>query len=303
MADVIATVWDFDKTLIPGYMQEPIFERYGVDGKAFWARNNARIRALREKQFEVNADTYYLNELIREARDGGSMNGLNNEALRELGKELRFCDGAVGLFRKIHELNREPDYQRFGIRFENYIVSTGLRRMIEGSSIARFVTKIWGAELVDETGPDGVTRLSEVGYSLDNTSKTRALFEINKGVGIEKGSTIDVNTQIPEELRRVQFCNMIYVADGPSDIPAFSVMLKNKGATMAVYPPGDEKAFHQVNELRRCGRVQMVAEAKYRKGSAAYMWVMDNLQRQAAEIMRRKLETYKLPAGTPSHLI
>ncbi len=53
---------------------------------------------------------------------------------------------------------------------------------------------------------------------IDNTSKTRAIFEINKGSNKFK---IDVNSKIDRDRRRVPFSNMIYVADGPSDIPVF----------------------------------------------------------------------------------
>ena len=57
-----------------------------------------------------------------------------------------------------------------------------------------------------------------------------------------------VNTKIPEELRRVHFINMMYVADGPSDIPAFSLLNKNNGATFAIYPKGNMKAMKQVQQ-------------------------------------------------------
>lgn len=303
MSDVIATVWDFDKTLIPGYMQTPIFAKWRIDQKAFWDKVNYSIDDLLAKGLEVNRDTYYLNVLIREARAGGDLDGLNNEQLKALGKDLQFFDGAIDLFKEIKEMNEEETFKAYGVRFENYIVSTGLKRMIEGSDISPFVKKVWGAELVDYQGEDGKTRLMEIAYSLDNTTKTRALFEINKGVGIEENSTIDVNSKIPHEIRRVQFCNMIYVADGPSDVPAFSVTLQKGGSTMAVYPKGDAVAFHQVDELRRNGRVQMVAEADYRKGSSAYLWVMECLRRQAAQIIEKKQAAFKLPAGTPKHLV
>ena len=120
---------------------------------------------------------------------------------------------------------------------------------------------VWGCELLDEEDADGNKIISEVIYALDNTSKTRVLFEINKGVGERDG--VDVNSKLPEEYRRVKFENMIYIADGPSDIPAFSVVNKGKGATFAIYPKGDMKAFQQVEQMRKDGRINMYAEADY----------------------------------------
>lgn len=176
--------------------------------------------------------------------------------------------------------------------------------MIQGSEIAPYVKKIWGAEFVDSVDKeDGKTRITEIAYSLDNSTKTRAVFEINKGVGIEEGSTIDVNTKIHEEERRVQFCNMVYVADGPSDVPAFSLVVQKGGATMAVYPKGDAKAFRQVYELSKAGRVNMVAEADYTEGSQARLWLMGRLREQADKLVEVKRSVFKRPAGTPSHLI
>ena len=39
--NIIACVWDFDKTLIPGYMQTPLFDAFGIDEKLFWKEVNA----------------------------------------------------------------------------------------------------------------------------------------------------------------------------------------------------------------------------------------------------------------------
>ena len=78
----------------------------------------------------------------------------------------------------------------------------------------------WGCELMEAPDADNQPLINEIVYTIDNTTKTRAIFEINKGIGKIDG--IDVNSKIPQELRRVKFENMIYIADGPSDIPAFS---------------------------------------------------------------------------------
>lgn len=152
-----------------------------------------------------------------------------------------------------------------------------------------------------EKEKEGRPVISEIGYTIDNTSKTRAIFEINKGV--PKHPEIDVNSKVPEELRRVRFENMIYIADGPSDIPAFSVVNKNGGATFAVYPKGDLDAFQQVEQMRRDGRIDMYAEADYSEGTTAYMWI-ENKITQFAEKMRNA-EKEKLTSsisGVPRHL-
>jgi hypothetical protein len=88
---------------------------------------------------------------------------------------------------------------------------------------------------------------------VDNAIKTRFLFEINKGSN--KNAEIDVNAVVRPEDRRVPFENMIYVADGPSDVPVFSLLRKNGGKAFAVYVPESEAEFAQNDALLQAGRV------------------------------------------------
>ncbi len=234
MANIIAIIWDFDKTLVDGYMQDPIFKYYSVDSRQFWKEVHALPQKYMEEQgVRVNKDSIYLNHFIQYANEG-IFEGLNNEMLRKFGSELTFYPGIPEIFEKTRQIiRRNPAYQEYDIRVEHYIVSTGMKEIIAGSPVAEYVDAIWGCELIEKE-KEGRPVISEIGYTIDNTSKTRAIFEINKGV--PKHPEIDVNSKVPEELRRVRFENMIYIADGPSDIPAFSVVNKNGGATFAVYP-------------------------------------------------------------------
>lgn len=302
MSNRIAIVWDFDKTLIPGYMQEPIFQKYHVNGDDFWKEVNALPEKIKKEQHvRVNPDTIYLNLFIKYAKSG-EFKGLNNAVLRELGKELTFYPGLPALMdysKKMIEDN--PIYSEYDIKVEHYIVSTGFTEMIKGSTVAPYVEDIWGCELIETPDEDGNPIISEIGYTIDNTTKTRALFEINKGVG--KIDNVNVNTKLPEELRRVQFKNMIYIADGPSDVPAFSTLNKSGGATFAIYPHNDVRAFQQVEQLRKDGRVNMYAEADYSEGTTAYIWITEKIKEIANRI--RNDEKAKLQASisaTPKHL-
>ncbi|UQT38641.1 hypothetical protein M5E89_08935 [Acidaminococcus intestini] len=87
----------------------------------------------------------------------------------------------------------------------------------------------------------GQSMIADVGYTIDNTTKTRALFEINKG--IPQDPDLEVNAKIPEDMRRVKFKNMIYIADGPSDIPAFSLINKNGDRLLRFIPKETRKHF------------------------------------------------------------
>lgn len=72
MSNIIALIWDFDKTLVDGYMQDPIFKKHGVASKDYWKMiNNLPQKYKEEQDVEVNKDTIYLNQFIKDARSDG----------------------------------------------------------------------------------------------------------------------------------------------------------------------------------------------------------------------------------------
>lgn len=302
MANIIAVIWDCDKTLVDGYMQDPIFEDHNINPGEFWGKVNAVPREHAASGIRVNKDTYYLNYFIKCAHDG-TFPGLNNAKLREYGEKLKFYNGIPQIFEETKKMfEDDKTYSEYGIQVEHYIVSTGFAETIRGSELMPYVDDVWGCELLDAPDANGNMVISEVLYTIDNTSKTRALFEINKGIGKVEG--IEVNSKIPEENRRVHFENMIYIADGPSDIPAFSVVKRNGGSTFAIYPKGDLKAMQQVEQMREDGRVDMYAEADYSKDTTAYMWIMHRIKKMADRIRdTEKAKIMSSASGVPQHLV
>ena len=302
MANIIAIIWDYDKTLVDGYMQDPIFEDYGIESSEFWGKVNAIPKEYEKRGIRVNKDTYYLNYFIKCAHNG-TLKGLNNEKLKSYGAKQKFYKGIPEIFELTKNMFKDDkQYAEYGIQVEHYIVSTGFAEIIRGSSLMPYVDGVWGCEMLDAPDADGELVISEVLYTIDNTTKTRAIFEINKG--IEKIENIEVNSKIPEELRRVHFENMIYIADGPSDIPAFSVVKKNGGATFAIYPKGDNKAMKQVEQMREDGRVDMYAEADYSVGTTAHMWITNRIQKMADRIRdTEKAKIMNSASDVPKHLV
>jgi hypothetical protein len=314
--NIIAMVWDCDKTLISSYMQEPLFRHFDVDGKKFWQEVNALKTFYGKQGISVNSDTSYLNHILTYVK-AGIFKGLNNALLREFGKELKFYPGLPQFFGEVKSLiNDNEKYKAFDIRLEHYVVSTGFAETIRGSDIAPFVDGIYGCEFIESPAlpgfldsADGLNacenaprEISQIASALDNTSKTRYLFEINKGSN-KYPETIDVNSSIARESRRVPFENMIYIADGPSDVPAFSILNYNGGSTFAVYPKGDVKAFRQVDALRRDNRVQMFGEADYETASQSWLWLTEKVRAIADSIVERKQAAIRNSAGAPpTHL-
>lgn len=299
MQNVIAIIWDFDKTLIDGYMQTPIFQEYGVDEKAFWEEVNSMPKQMAEQDIRVNPDTAYLIQFTRKAKDG-IFKGLDNKKLREYGLAQNFYAGIPDFMERSKSVLKNEEWEEYNIRVEHYIVSTGFAEVIKGTTLKDLVEGIWGCELIEGKGVDNEPVISEICYTIDNTTKTRALFEINKGVN--KNVEINVNSKMSEAQRRVAFENMIYIADGPSDVPAFALVKKNGGSTFAIYPKGDMQAFEQVEQLRKNERIDMFAEADYTEGSTAYMWIINKIKEYADRIIQIERNRRAVVGGTPRHL-
>ena len=308
LQNVVAVIWDFDRTLSPHYMQRPLFEEYGIDEGRFWAEVNALPAYYERAGIHVQRDTCYLGHLLSYVRYG-RLPGLTNSKLRALGRSIEFFPGVPGLFDRLDGIVSEEAFRRGDLRLEHYVVSTGLAEMIRGSSIADRISGVWASEFIEEpAGPETDLRgtpgngpISQIAGFLDNTTKTRALFEINKGVNVE--ASITVNDMIPEEERRVPFRNMIYVADGPSDIPSFSVMRKHGGLTYAVYAPDSPDQFAQVVRLQENGRVDAYGPADFQEGTETDMWLQLQVRRISQRIMADRKRALESRVGKePSHL-
>lgn len=286
--NIIACVWDFDKTLIPGYMQTPLFNAYGIDEKHFWKEVNALPEIYEKKGTRVSADTIYLNHLLSYVKNG-ILEGLTNAKLRELGQKLEFCPGLPALFPLLQAITKESEaYKKHNIELEHYIISTGLAEMIRGSEIADYVTDIFGCEFIEAPMPPNFSKqddlmikldfeISQIGTIVDNTNKTRYIFEINKGGN--KNPSIDVNACISKSDRRIPIDRMIYVADGPSDIPCFSVVKNNGGKTFAVFQPENDAEFEQNDALLNVGRIHAYGPADYTAHSTTTKWLSMHIRK------------------------
>lgn len=291
---VIACIWDFDRTLIPGYMQSPLFERYGIDEEAFWVEVNKLPEIYAKRGIRVSKDTIYLNHLLSFIKNG-PLKGLRNSDLRELGQTLKFFPGLPQFFADLKAIPQsEERYRRHEIVLEHYIVSTGLAEMIRGSAIAPFVDGVYGCEFIEAPLPPFYTNqeelaipmefeISQIGVMVDNTIKTRYVFEINKGSN--KHPDIDVNAKMLPEDKRVPIENMIYVADGPSDVPVFSVVRGNGGKAFAVYNPQSESEFAQNDQLLQDSRVDAYGPADYRPESQTARWLKLQVKRQCDRLV------------------
>jgi len=306
LQNVIAIIWDFDQTLSPHYMQEPVFDHYGVDARKFWEEVRSLPAFYARAGIKVQQDTCYLGHLLTYVQCG-LMGDLSNAKLRELGAHIRFHDGVPEIFFRLRGILEKEEFKESDLHLEHYVVSTGLAELVRGSAIAEYLSGIWASEFIESPALPGLNPsdipkpgpITQIAGFLDHTTKTRAIFEINKGINKLKG--VSVNDTIPEDERRVPFRNMIYIADGPSDVPSFSVIRKHGGLAYAVYPSGSAHLFAQVDELLSSGRVDAYGPADYREGSQTDMWLQRQVSCIAQRMMKDRIRTLESSVGRGPH--
>jgi hypothetical protein len=306
--NTIACIWDFDKTLIPDYMQSPLFRRYGIDEANFWAETNQLTGRYKERGYHLSPEIAYLNHLLTYVHEG-PLKGLNNKILFECGAEIKFYQGLPEFFERSKAYVQDrPEYQKHDISLEHYVVSTGIAPMVRGSAIARQLDGVWACEFIEnplqpgflkqkEFPLEATAEIAQIGMVIDNTTKTRAIFEINKGTN--KNAAIDVNSKMAAEDRRIPFQNMIYIADGPSDVPSFSVVKGNGGKAFAVYNPAKPEEFAQNDRLRQSGRIDHYGPADYSESSSTAQWLRMHIHQICDRIVSDREAAVSLKASKP----
>ena len=287
--NIIAIVYDFDLTLSPDYMQNHTILRHaGIDPTEFWLSCTALIQEKGDDQ-----ELAYMKRML----EVDSIRSLSNKDLEQMGNDLKFFEGVPECFEELNDLFSPQEYEELGIRLEHYVVSSGLKAVLDGSRIAKYVKAIFGCEFDEEDG-----HISFPKRTISHTQKTQFLFRVNKGL---LDMDQDVNDHMPEESRRVPFRNMIYVGDGPTDVPCFTLMKKNGGFAVAVYNAKDpsQLSFQKCFQLaHHANRVHFMAPADYRKGSHLRLILEQHIKEIATGVLeerRQGTEKSRVPAPTP----
>ncbi|MCI6846728.1 MAG: HAD family hydrolase [Erysipelotrichaceae bacterium] len=266
----VALIYDFDKTLSPIDMQE--FHYIGKLGYketgSFWAESE------RDK-YASNMDGIlsYMHLMVKKNP------ALTKKELVDEGAFIELYKGVDTWFDRVNEYGRKQ-----GIEVEHFIVSSGIREMIMGTSIADKFKRVYACSYTYDENDKPVWPSRVVNY----TTKTQYLFRINKGV-FDETNDLDLNTKTPEEDKYVPFSNMVYFGDGLTDVPSMLVMREEGGSAVAVY--GSKQAKEKIaKELQDEKRADYMLPADYSEGSAAEELVKAIIDSVAVNIRLRELK-------------
>jgi|SRR5271157_2992811 len=229
ITDVIALIFDFDDTLAPDSTVALLASR-GIDTSKFWAVQRELI------QSGYDPPLAYLKLLLDNIGKDKPLGELTNRDLIKFATSIdnTFHEGLPEFFDEIKD-DVKNTYK--DIEVEYYIVSGGLQSIIESTVIVqKYFTGVYGCQLTGDS-EDGV--LKYIKRCVTFTEKTRYLFEINKGItpSDSQKNPYFVNKFVPTEKRRVPFSNMIYVGDGLTDVPCFSLITSLGGFAFGVFDP------------------------------------------------------------------
>lgn len=248
---IIALIYDFDGTLSPGNMQEFGFiQAVGQTPAEFWTKSDSI--AIGQDASNVLA---YMKLMFDEAKKNNIP--LRRQEFKEFGKHIELFEGVEDWFRIINEYG-----DAHGVIIEHYINSSGLKEIIEGSSIADEFKHIFAGSFIY----DGNGEAEWPGIAVDYTAKTQFLFKISKGIFSSRDNK-KVNESIADDKKRIPFSHMIYFGDGDTDVPCMKIVNMFGGHSIAVFDPENEKKRAQTQKLLRQGRVKFITPAVYTKDS------------------------------------
>ena len=259
---IVAFLYDFDKTLCTTDMQNYAFiPSLGMTPAEFWAEANGFGRSNR-----MDGILAYMYTMIREAER--RRRPFTRSDLVEKGRDIVLFPGVESWFRRINDFGR-----RQGVQVEHYVISSGLREIIEGSAISREFKEIYASEFYyDERGiPVWPKR------AVNFTATPQFVSRINTGV-LDVSDDKTHNDSMPDDSKRVPFLNMVYFGDGLSDVPCMKMMRAYGGQAIAVYQEGNRPG---VEDLLVKGRVDYIFPADYRAGSALEATAMDIVRKMA----------------------
>ena len=260
-APIIAFLYDFDKTLCTTDMEDYAFiPSLGYTPAEFWGRANAFGWENR-----MDGLLAYMYTMIQECAAQNIK--LDRAFLNHCGESIQLFPGVREWFARINAFG-----ESLGVQVEHYVISSGLREIIEGSGIAQEFREIYACEFYYNENGDACWPKLDVNF----TNKTQFVYRINKGI-LDVSRDRELNDSMPDDSKRVPFTNMIYMGDGLSDVPCMKMMRAYGGQAIAVYQASNRQG---VEKLLADGRVDFIFPADYREGMELDLNVRDILRKR-----------------------
>ncbi|MBR2802474.1 MAG: haloacid dehalogenase-like hydrolase [Erysipelotrichaceae bacterium] len=246
-----AILYDFDKTLSVQDMQnDTLIPMLGQEPKEFWKE----VGQYTEKH-NLDKICSYLFFLMKKFAEKGTP--IRRDTFADLGKGIQYFPGVEEWFGRINAYGLQH-----GLEIEHYIISSGMKELLDSTSIAKEFRKIYACRYhYDEEG-----KACWPALIVNYTTKTQYIFRVNKQV-LEESDEDDLNKYTEKEDRPVPFRRMIYIADGLTDVPCMKLVKEHGGKSIVVYNDSSVESYKTAQKLAEDDRVNYLLKADYREGS------------------------------------
>ena len=278
----ISIIWDFDKTLTNMDSTTELINLFLRDSsiKEFWERVKVISRTQSKPMNSISTSDapvwmYMLSELSKDSE--GNPIGLNEANIQKLiAHKITLYPKVLDFLQNIKNFSQENLYQKNSIEIHHFIITAGLADLV--SSVFKYhnssglIKAIFGCRY-NITGQDQMKRNIPI-YCMDKTAKTRALFEIRKGCFLPDAE-YTVDDLVSEEKEWCLFENMIYIGDGDTDIPAFSLIKSRKGMTIGVFDSSlsKEEINRKAESMRKGKRIDLFTPACFEEDGELYKFI------------------------------
>ena len=270
----VALIYDFDKTLSPKDMQSyGYISKLGVGDDEFWELCNQFC-----SKHATDRILGYMFVMLQEYQKKGIE--LTRQTFVDYGKNIELYNGVDTWFNRINEFGKSV-----GVEVEHYVVSSGLKEMIEGTSIAKYFKEIYAGYFVYDDNNRPIWPALAINY----TNKTQFIYRINKGIL----NVVDdsVNESMPHEDRPVPMTNMIYIGDSGTDIPCMRLVMKSGGYSIGIFQQNKNREY--LKKLISQNRINYMVECDYSENS--------ELENVVKEIIQTVKHTDNLKNITKKH--
>ena len=253
----IALLYDFDYTLSNGFMQQfGLMQEFGFDDVFKYFRECESVSLDKDMDMCLSS----MCGILELAKKNGKI--VTKDYLKQFGKDITYFAGVEEWFEKINKIGLE-----YGYEIEHYIISSGLKEIIEGTVLAKYFKRIYANFFAYKDG-QAVWPAQVVNY----TSKTQYIYRVRKNV-LDDLSKLDKINEKMADSDVLPFKNIIYFGDSQTDIPSFKVIKNSGGLSICVYDEGSESAKKTAQKCFIEGRVNYFAPADYREDSDLYSLV------------------------------
>lgn len=261
----IAILYDFDYTLCKGYMQQ-----FGLMQEMGYTEIYDFFKGCEMSLNDNNVDLCLSNMygVLSASKENGKK--VTREYLQSLGRNIKYFPGVEEWFEKINSIGKSLGYD-----IEHYVVSSGMKEIIEGTTIAKHLKRIYANFYAYKNG-EAVWPGQVVNYS----SKIQYIYRVRKNVLDNLSCLKEVNEKLPDD-KVLPFENIIYLGDSETDIPSFKVVKNSGGLSVCVYNGGDKKSEDIANKCYIEGRVNEYVAADYTEDSELFTLIKNYITKVA----------------------